>query len=304
MQTQALDNALKEDDVALQCDPNFVGAWQSRIAILHEQQKVDDAWHCYERIIEIDPTHDGVQGAGGPGGPLPTSRKSRRKSPNAWKRRANVTCSTSRAKCPRRNSSPMPFFMANAYLSLKQPDNAITWLDRTLDCLNAAMEGQPEAMPSGSGWTILYLKLKRPDQAEKVVAWLNQVLAANGSWIDGYALREAAYDILGNTAAARADADRVAQGKPQERYSAARLFYDLDQPDKTIALLGPMIAANLPPKDEATLLMLRAAAYEMKSDYVNAKADYEHVKQIDPQFPGVQERLKAVNEKLAKPPKP
>ena len=169
----------------------------------------------------------------------------------------------------------MPYFLANAYLSLKQPDNAITWLDRTVECLNAAAQGQPEAISIRLRLTILYLKLKRPDQAEKVVTWLNQVLAANGSWIDGYALREAAYEILGNTAAARADSDRIVQGKPQERYNAARLFYDLDQPDKTIALLSPMIAANLPPKDAAMLLMLRAAAYEMKSDYVKSKADYE-----------------------------
>ena len=49
--------------------------------------------------------------------------------------------------------------------------------------------------------------------------------------------------------------------------------------------------------------MLRAAAYEMKGDFPAAKADYERVKQIAPQFPGIDERLKGVNEKLQKPPK-
>ena len=302
MQAQDLDKALKEDEVALQCDPNFVGAWQSRIAILHEQKKPDDTWECYVRIIEIDPTHDGVPALAALMAHYEEQKKPE-KVAEYMEKAGECFLQHVKGKQGSMEFVSMPFYLANAYLNLKQPDNAITWLDQTVECLDAATAGQPDAVSIRFKLAVLYLKLKRPDQAEKVVVWLNKLLAENGSLIDAYALREAAYEILGNTAAARADGDRVVRGTLQERYSAARLFYDLDQPDKTIALLGPLLAANLPPGDAAALLMLRAAAYEMKGDFPAAKPDYERVKQISPQFPGIEERLKAVNEKLQKLPK-
>ena len=121
----------------------------------------------------------------------------------------------------------MPYYLANAYLALKQPDNAITWLDWTVECLDAAMAGQPEAVSLRFKLSILYLKLKRPDQAEKVVVWLNKLLAENGALIDAYALRVAAYEILGNTAAARADAGQVARGTLQQQYGAGAVVLRL-----------------------------------------------------------------------------
>lgn len=300
----SLDQAMKEDDVALQCDPNFVGAWQSRIAILREQKKPDDTWHSYERIIEIDPTHDGVQAL-----IALVAHYDEQKKPETVAQYLEMAgkffLERVEGKTPSKEFVSMPYYLANAYLlTLKQPDNAIAWLDRTVKLVDATLAGQPEGLSLRLRLAVLYLKLKRPDQAEKVVAWVNQLLASNGSWIDAYALRQAAYQILGDTAAARADADRVAKAKPPERYSAARLFYDVDQPDNTVALLSPMIlAGNLSSADAAALLMLRGAAYEMKGDFAPAKADYEHVKQIVPQYSGLQERLKSVDEKLKTPSK-
>ena len=68
MQKNDLDNALQENNIALQCDPNFLGAWMSRAEILLKQGGPEEpgpsivpltpqfsASQCVERMMKIDP---------------------------------------------------------------------------------------------------------------------------------------------------------------------------------------------------------------------------------------------------------
>jgi tetratricopeptide (TPR) repeat protein len=50
-----LDNALLQNDLALRCDPNFVGAWLTRAELLRRQKKLDEAAECLKTIVRIDP---------------------------------------------------------------------------------------------------------------------------------------------------------------------------------------------------------------------------------------------------------
>jgi tetratricopeptide (TPR) repeat protein len=52
--TGALDNALKENEISLQCDPNSLGAWMSRAEIRVKQKNLDEAAKCVHRMAAID----------------------------------------------------------------------------------------------------------------------------------------------------------------------------------------------------------------------------------------------------------
>ena len=63
LQALALDAAMKEVKVALeQCDPNFVGAWQTRADILVAQNKLDEARAAYQLALDkMDSKNPGKQ---------------------------------------------------------------------------------------------------------------------------------------------------------------------------------------------------------------------------------------------------
>ncbi|MGO9115554.1 MAG: tetratricopeptide repeat protein [Thermoguttaceae bacterium] len=54
MQKGDLDSALEQNTVALQCDPNYLGAWMSRAEIYFKEKKLDEAAKCLQRMIAID----------------------------------------------------------------------------------------------------------------------------------------------------------------------------------------------------------------------------------------------------------
>ena len=50
-----LDNALKENNLAIRCDPNFLGAWMSRMEVCFKRKDFDEARRSVERMVSIDP---------------------------------------------------------------------------------------------------------------------------------------------------------------------------------------------------------------------------------------------------------
>ncbi len=329
LQAQALTAAMQQDDVALQCDPNFVGAWQTRIEILREMNKPEKTLHCYERIIEIDPTHDGIRALMALLA-YHQEHKQPEKAVACLEKAGECYLALVKGKPASAEFLPMPFYLASNYQILKQPDNAALWLDREGEFFNQLTAGQPDNLDTLSNRlriAMLYLKLKQHDQAEKAVVWLNKDLAAKDSFMPAHAARGTAFEMLGDAAAAKADYERIARGTPEERDNAAHTFYELEQPDKTIALLDPMLAGNPSAQFAAAMLTVRAAAWEMKGNLTAAKADYERILQLIeaveaeaqknpharpdyerllqsmPPKAAIQEKLKAVNEKPEKPPK-
>jgi protein O-mannosyl-transferase len=295
LQAEALKNAMRENEVALQCDRNFVGAFLSRIEILGEQNKPWDkeAIRCYERIIAIDPTHDGIRALGS----LVNHYEEQKESDKSIKCLGNAGESYLQAvaaKVPSLEFAHMPLVLANAYVSLKQPDKAARWLDQAGEVLNQ-VPNSPENLSERLKLGLFCVKAKQPGKA---LVWLNQVLGNNSSLTEVYAARACAYEMQGNMPNAQADYDRIMRASLPERFKAAQLYLFLDQPDKAIAMLNQMLLVN---GNIVELYDARGAAYEAKSDYARAKADYEHVLQLNPQYPGIREKLKMVTEKLAKP---
>jgi len=279
----------------LQCDRNFVGAFLSRIEILGEQNKPWDkeAIRCYERIIAIDPTHDGIRALGS----LVNHYEEQKESDKSIKCLGNAGESYLQAvaaKVPSLEFAHMPLVLANAYVSLKQPDKAARWLDQAGEVLNQ-VPNSPENLSERLKLGLFCVKAKQPGKA---LVWLNQVLGNNSSLTEVYAARACAYEMQGNMPNAQADYDRIMRASLPERFKAAQLYLFLDQPDKAIAMLNQMLLVN---GNIVELYDARGAAYEAKSDYARAKADYEHVLQLNPQYPGIREKLKMVTEKLAKP---
>lgn len=183
LQSQFLKRAMNEDEVALLCDPNFVGAWMTRLDILREQNKLDDMVPCWERIIEIDPrAQEAVQALNG---------------------------------------------LVTRYVEQKNPEKALACLEKTGARFVQAAAGKPpslELIRMPFALALIYLNLKQPDKA---IAWLDQIVAIDRSL-------------------------------PQ--------VFDV-----------------------------RGTAYATKGDLVHAKADFEQVYTLAPQFPNIQEKLRAVN---------
>ncbi len=300
MQSQCLTAALQEDDTALQCDPNFVGAWQTRIDILGQQGKAEKTPHCYERIIEISPMHEGIVALNA----LVAYYRDKTQPDEAVKaleHAGDVYLQLVKGKEPSAEFFQMPYFLATQYVTIKQAENAITWLDRASACLDQ-LPPSSDAVVLRFKLAELYLKLQRPDQAVKVIASLERVLVLVGSLKEppdgnpaakdtiarlkataeggAYATRTRAYEILGNQAAAKADYDRILQSAPMERFNAAQTFFALEQPDKTIALLDSLLAGKPQGQDAAAMLWIRAQAWELKGNLDAAKADYERIQQM------------------------
>jgi tetratricopeptide (TPR) repeat protein len=49
------DNALKQSDLALRCDPNFVGAWVVRAQISSKDKDFEKAAECLKAVVRIAP---------------------------------------------------------------------------------------------------------------------------------------------------------------------------------------------------------------------------------------------------------
>lgn len=54
MQKDDLDNAMNQNTIALQCDPNFLGAWMSRAEIHIKQKNLEEAVKCVQRMTDIN----------------------------------------------------------------------------------------------------------------------------------------------------------------------------------------------------------------------------------------------------------
>ncbi len=154
LQADALERALKQDDVALECDRNFVGAWQTRADILIAQDKPEETVACYKRIVEIDPTGEGVRSAGKLFEYY--SQKNDVDSSLACLDKAGAQFSkTINGKTVTVEFVSMPLFLASAYLKLKQMDKAVKWLDDGGEYIKAIMGGKPtsaQAHSSGVTW--------------------------------------------------------------------------------------------------------------------------------------------------------
>ncbi len=302
LQDAALNAAMKENNTALECDRNFIGAVDSRIEILSEQNKLKDIVPCYERIIEIDPTHEGIQALNWL---VAYYGKDSDKVQECLENAGEKFRRAIAVRPPSIEFVQMPLTLADKYATLNQSDKAARWLDQMGECFNQATQGKlkaEEILPERLRLAIFCLKIKQPDKA---LFWLNQVFAANGSWVEAYAVAHSAYEMQGKTREAQADFDRVLRATLQERFKAALDYLEMQQPDKTIALMNQILASNGQLLD---VYYVRGCAYEMKGDLQAAQADLEHVVKLAPTIPGAQEKLKAgaeeklkaVNAELAK----
>ena len=232
-QARALEAAMKEDDIALQCDPNFVGAWQTRAEIFAAQDKPEEIVKCYERIVEIDPTGEGVRFTNKLFEYYYNQKKDVDNSLACLDKAGSQFSKTVNGKAVTAEFIGMPFFLANAYATLKQTDKGIHWLDLAGQYVHTMMGERPGSQNAAQIWLQIaakYLELKQPD---KTIAWSSEVLA----------------------------------------------------------VAGAVPAA----------INLRAAASEMKGDLVRAKADYEQLFKLVPQAPGIEDKLRKLNEELSKP---
>ncbi len=78
----------------------------------------------------------------------------------------------------------------------------------------------------------------------------------------------------------------------------AAKYLELKQPDKAIVWLNEVLAVA--PQMQLAI-NLRAAANESKGDLVHAKADYEQLFKLRARAPGIEEKLRKLNEELSKP---
>jgi tetratricopeptide (TPR) repeat protein len=171
-----LDEAMKEVQVALDCDRNFIGAYQTKAEILVAQNKPEEAVACYERVMQIDPMGDGIRATNN----LRAYYEQKKDVSKQLECLENAGSRFSLEVARRRPSVEfvnMPCFLASAYANLNRHDKAHQWLDDAVKYAHLTMGEKPTSPESIKVWFQIagvYLQLKDPDKA---IAWLNQLLA-------------------------------------------------------------------------------------------------------------------------------
>jgi tetratricopeptide (TPR) repeat protein len=95
----------------------------------------------------------------------------------------------------------------------------------------------------------------------------------------------------------------IEPNSPETLHAAIQLgakYLELNRPDDAIHCFNQILENN---KSAPDAYAARGRAYFLKGDLTRAKADFEQVLRIRPDFPGVREALKAIQEQLAKPKK-
>jgi tetratricopeptide (TPR) repeat protein len=240
LQNISLNNALQQDTIALQCDRNFVGAWQTRVEILHAQKDMKHVVEALQRIVEIDPkSQEAVQGLNG----LMTYYNEQKDPEKALEYLDETGKRFVQAIAGRPvtvETVNMPYCLAACYMNLKQPEKALQWLDQTENFVKLAFAGRPNSMELVQirfRVGLLCLELKRPDKA---LGWLNQVLAVEAQLpgqfrAEVHNARGAAYDLKGDLAAAKAEYELVLQLAPNSPRVQERLNFingELAKPPK------------------------------------------------------------------------
>jgi tetratricopeptide (TPR) repeat protein len=197
LQDRALAMAMKEDDISLECDRNFTGAWWKRIDILNAQGKPDETVQCFDRIIEIDPTGEGARAVS----KLVTyyqQKKETDKSLVSLDKAGEHFSEAVKGRAVSVEFITMPFFLASAYHGLNQPEKAVHWLDEAAKYIHMTMGDRPPSREAASTWLQMagkYLELKQPDKA---IIWLNELLAAGAGAPVVLNTLGAAYEMKGD----------------------------------------------------------------------------------------------------------
>jgi tetratricopeptide (TPR) repeat protein len=216
LQAIALDAAMKEVNVALECDYNFVGAWQTRSEILAAQNKPEETVACYERIIQIDPLIEGVRALNHLMLFYDQKKDKERDKQIACLDKAATQFSQAVAgKPPSAEFIRMPFFLANAYGNLKETEKAIHWLQTTGECVHGLFGKAPNSPDAAIIWFQIaakYIELKRPDEA---LAWLNEMPNINGMQAALLNARGAAYELKGDYQQAKAYFEQALRLAPE-----------------------------------------------------------------------------------------
>ena len=197
LQAAALDAALKEDGVALECDRNFIGAWQTRAEILSTQDKPDEMVPCYERIAEIDPLIEGMRAINNLLA-LYEKKKDVDKELACLDKAAAQFSKAIAGRQPSEEFIRMPFFLANSYAMLKQPEKAVHWLDLAGEYVHALMGKRPNSQEAATTWVQIAVKYRDLNQPDKAIAWLNEILAVNATLPPIVNLRAEIYEAKGD----------------------------------------------------------------------------------------------------------
>ena len=150
-----------------------------------------------------------------------------------------------------------------------ETDKAKADLDDALEELLVAQRCDPNFLPAWLTWTEIYIKQKNVDAAATCVQGMIAI-------------------------------DRKSPTTLQAQYQLAKYYLNLDRPDDAIAGLTAMLEID---KSTPEVYDARGTAYVEKGDLQHALEDFEQVLRLAPQYPGVQERIRDVRERLGNPKK-
>jgi tetratricopeptide (TPR) repeat protein len=150
-----------------------------------------------------------------------------------------------------------------------ETDKAKADLDNALEQLLIAQRCDPNFLPAWLTWTEIYIKQKSVDAAAKCVQGMIAI-------------------------------DRKSPTTLQAQYQLAKYYLDLARPDDAIAGLTAMLEID---KSTPEVYDARGTAYVKKGDLQHALEDFEQILRLAPQYPGVQERIRYVRERLGNPKK-
>jgi protein O-mannosyl-transferase len=221
VQSADLNRALQECNVALQCDRNFVGAYQTRFEIQREQNDMKGLAESVRRIVEIDPRSQEASLAVGTFVALFDKKEDSEKAP-AMECLNEAGMRFMQAVTGRPASVEtirMPYAIAVGYVGLKQPEKALPWLDRTEAFVKQALGDKPNSLESIQIWSqvaALCLDLKQPDRA---LGWLGQIMPFERQMPDAirihlHGLRGTAYEMKNDLVAARSEFEILNQLAP------------------------------------------------------------------------------------------